>query len=367
MRAAVLHDVGAPLRVEDLALEAPRAGEVEVRIEAAGVCHSDYHYMTGDLRCPLPVVVGHEGAGVVEAVGAGVERVRPGDTVALLWRPRCGRCRYCLVGQPVLCELGRVQATTGGLPDDGTTRLRLDGREVHHLMGVSCFAERVVVSEKSVVPVPAGVPPRIAAIAGCAVITGVGAVLNVVGQCAGRALLILGAGGVGLSAVIGARLGGANPVVVVDVDGAKLELAQSLGATHVIDGGREDVVAAVLAAVPEGVDWAIEAVGRAETLQQSIACLRPGGTTVAVGLGRAGATFELPINELVQRQKRVVGSLYGSANPLADLPRLFDLYLAGRLPLDALVGPQYPLEEINEAYAALAGGAVGRAVVVPGR
>jgi len=156
VRAAVLHEPGAPLAVEELTLEPPRAGEVRVRIEAAGVCHSDLHYMTGDLRCPLPVVVGHEGAGVVEAVGAGVERVAPGDRVALLWRPRCGRCEFCVAGQPVLCELGKVQATTGGLPDDGTTRLRLDGREVHHLMGVSCFAEQVVVSEKSVVHVPDG-------------------------------------------------------------------------------------------------------------------------------------------------------------------------------------------------------------------
>lgn len=365
MKAAVLHEVGVPLRLEDLTLEGPRAGEVQVRIEAAGVCHSDYHYMTGDLRCPLPAVLGHEGAGVVEAVGHGVERVRPGDTVAMLWRPRCGKCEYCLTGQPVQCVLGRVQASTGGLPDDGTTRLSLDGREVHHLMGVSCFAEQVVVSEKSVVAVPDGVPLRVAAITGCAVITGVGAVLNVVGECAGRSLLVLGAGGVGLSAVMGARLAGADPIVVTDLDDAKLELAQRLGATHAVNAGREDVVEAVQAAVPDGVDWAIEAVGGAATLQQSIACLRPGGTTVAVGIARAGATFEIPINELVQRQKSVVGSLYGSANPLVDLPRLFRLYLAGRLPLDELVGADYPLESVNEAYAALVGGAVGRAVLVP--
>src|ERR687883_2108102 len=237
MRAAVLHEVGAPLALEELELEPPRAHEVEVRVEAAGVCHSDLHYMTGDLRCPLPVVVGHEGAGVVEAVGPGVESVRPGDRVAMLWRPRCGRCAYCVAGQPVLCELGRVQATTGGLPDDGTTRLRRDGEEVHHLMGVSCFAERAVVSEKSVVKISEGVPTEIAAITGCAVITGVGAVLNVVGDCAGRALLVLGAGGVGLSAVRGARLAGAEPIIVVDVEPARLELAQRLGATCVLEGG----------------------------------------------------------------------------------------------------------------------------------
>jgi Zn-dependent alcohol dehydrogenase len=365
MRAAVLHEVGAPLVVEDLVLEPPRAGEVQVRIEAAGVCHSDYHYMTGDLRCPLPVVVGHEGAGVVEDVGAGVESVRAGETVALLWRPRCGRCPYCLTGQPVLCRLGRVQATTGGLPDDGTTRLKLGDRQVHHLMGVSCFAERVVVSEKSVVRVPDGVPAHIAAITGCAVITGVGAVLNVLGNCAGRSLLVMGAGGVGLSAVMGARLAGADPIVVVDVDAAKLALAERLGATHTVDAASADPVEAVMAELPDGVDAAIEAVGRSATIQQAFACLRGGGTIVAVGLGRAGATVQLPINELVQRQKRVVGSLYGSANPLVDVPRLLSLYLAGRLPLDALVGEQYALDSVNEAYAALTGGAVGRSVLVP--
>jgi len=285
--------------------------------------------------------------------------------VALLWRPRCGRCRHCLAAQPVMCVLGRVQATTGGLPDDGTTRLRLNGREVHHLMGVSCFAERAVVSEKSVVKVPDSIPSSIAAITGCAVITGVGAVLNVVGECAGRALLVIGAGGVGLSAVMGARLAGAEPIIVADLDEAKLERARILGATTVVLAGRDDIVETVLDAVPGGVDWAIEAVGRAETLQQAVACLRPGGTAVALGIGRVGATFQVPINELVQQQKRVVGSLYGSANPPLDLPRLWRLYEAGRLPLDSLLGVEYPLASVNDAYDALNSGAVGRAVVRP--
>jgi Zn-dependent alcohol dehydrogenase len=333
-------------------------------VAAAGVCHSDYHYMRGDLVCRLPVVVGHEGAGWVEAVGAGVERVRPGDAVALLWRPRCGMCRFCIIGQPVLCERGRVQAETGGLPDDGTTRLRLDGQRVHHLMGVSCLAEQVVVSEKSVVRIPEGVPSAVAAITGCAVVTGVGAVLNVAGAVAGSSFLIIGAGGVGLSAVMGAQLAGATPIVVADIEPPRLERARQLGATHVIDVGRQDIVEATLDLVPGGVDWAIDAVGRPQTLQQSIACLRPGGTTIAVGLARVGETAHVPINDLVQRQKRLVGSLYGSTNPQLDLPRLFDLYLSGRLPLDELVGRRFPLAAVNEAYAALEHDAVGRSVVL---
>jgi Zn-dependent alcohol dehydrogenase len=360
----VLHDVGAPLRVQEVELEAPHAGEVLVRVDATGVCHSDYHYMRGDLVCRLPVVVGHEGAGRVEAVGAGVERVRPGDAVALLWRPRCGMCRFCIAGQPVLCERGRVQAESGGLPSDGTTRLRLDGQTVHHLMGVSCLAEQVVVSEMSVVRIPDQVPAAVAAIAGCAVITGVGAVLNVAGAVAGSSLLIIGAGGVGLSAVMGAKLAGAHPIVVADVEPSRLEHARQLGATDVIDAARDDVVEAVMSLAPGGVDWVLEAVGRPETLQQAIACLRPGGTAIAVGLARVGETAAVPINELVQRQKRLVGSLYGSANPHADLPRLFELYRSGRLPLDQLVGAQYPLAAVNDAYAALAHDAVGRSVVM---
>ena len=368
VRAAVLHEVGAPLRVEDLELEPPRAGEVQVRVDAAGVCHSDHHYMTGDLRCPLPVVVGHEGAGEVEAVGAGVETRPPRATAS-----RCSGGRAAAAaatawrGSRCCAGSGAVQAATGGLPDDGTTRLRLDGREVHHLMGVSCFAERVVVSEKSVVPVPDGVPPRIAAITGCAVITGVGAVSNVAGECAGQALLVLGAGGVGLSAVMGARLVGAEPIVVVDVDAGQAG-PRPLAGRHPRRPGR--------------------ARGRRRGRARRGARRRRLGDRGGRPRGDAAAGRRLPAagrhggrrrhrarrrdrsrsrsTSSCRRQKRVVGSLYGSANPLVDLPRLFRLYLAGRLPLDALVGAEYPLEAVNDAYAALLGGAVGRGVLVPG-
>ena len=360
MRAAVLRETGAPLAIEELSLLPPRPGDVQVRVEAAGVCHTDYHYMVGDMRCRLPVVLGHEGAGIVEAVGDGVDSVAPGDRVALMWRPRCGHCVYCITGQPVLCTGGRVQAESGGLIDDGTTRLRKGAEEIHHFLGVSCFAEQVVVSARSVAPVPADIPPHIAAITGCAVITGVGAVLNVVGACAGRSVLVFGAGGVGLSAVMGARLAGAEPIIAVDPVAERLAMARRLGATHVLPSG--DAVDQIC---PGGVDWAIEAVGRPETLRQAVSALRPGGTAVAIGLTRADATFEVPINEMVQRQKRIVGSLYGSANPLTDLPRIFALYRAGRLPLDELVGDRYPLDQVNTAYDALMHGALGRAVIQP--
>ena len=237
MRAAVLREIGAPLQLEDVELDEPRAGEVGVRIEAAGVCHSDLHYMLGDLKAKLPLVVGHEGAGIIEALGPGAgARLSVGDRVALLWRPRCGECEACVAGNPVLCRFGRVLATTNGLMD-GTTRLHQGGDRIHHLMGVSCFAERVVVSETSVLPLPDSVPLDIAAISACAVITGVGAVLNAVHGATGQPLAIFGTGGVGLAAVMGAALIGAHPVIAIDIDPAKLQVAQRVGATHLVDAG----------------------------------------------------------------------------------------------------------------------------------
>jgi Zn-dependent alcohol dehydrogenase len=365
MRAAVLREIGAPLRLEDVELDEPRAGEVLVRIEAAGVCHSDLHYMIGDLPAKLPIVVGHEGAGIVEAVGPGSRTtLSVGDRVALLWRPRCGECDACVAGNPVLCRFGRVLATTNGLMD-GTTRLHVGGERVHHLMGVSCFAERVVVSETSVLRVPDGVPLEIAAISACAVITGVGAVLNAVHGAAGRPLAVFGAGGVGLAAIMGATLIGAHPVIAIDLDPVKLELAHHVGATHVVDAREEGVVDRVLEISGDGVPWVIEAVGRPETMRQAVECLRPAGTLVAIGLSSAEATVPILINDLVQRQKRIVGSLYGSSNPRIDLPRIFALYLAGRLPLDELIGSRRPLAEVNEAYAELRTGGVGRTILVP--
>jgi Zn-dependent alcohol dehydrogenase len=366
IKAAVASAVGAPLVVEDLDLDEPGPAEVLVRITAAGVCHSDQHYLSGDLVCPLPVVPGHEGAGIVEAVGPGVTATKPGDSVCLMWRPRCGRCSYCLAGRPVLCPSGAVQGASGGLLD-GTSRLRRpDGRTVHHLLGVSCFAEYAVVSETAVVPIPDDVPPEVAAITGCAVITGVGAVLNAVGACAGEGLVVLGAGGVGLSAVLGAVLAGADPIVVVDVVPERLEAAAALGATHVIDARSGPVAEAVQDIRPGGVEWAVEAIGRPDTFAQGFDALRPGGTLVAVGLGRRDAGVSIPLNALVQREKRIVGSLYGSANPMLDVPRLLALHRAGRLPIDRLIGTRYPLEEVDRAFADLVGGGVGRGVVLPG-
>jgi Zn-dependent alcohol dehydrogenase len=371
MKAAVLSQPGQPLSVEDLSLQDPREGEIRVRVEAAGVCHTDLHYMNGDLVCPLPVVPGHEGAGIVEQVGAGVSRVRPGDRVILMWRPRCGYCEQCASGRPAQCVRGQIQRSTGGLLD-GTRRLRRaagpggTAENVSHLLGVACFAEECVVPEQAVIPVSADTPARIAALVGCAVITGLGTVLNVVGNAAGRSVLVIGAGGVGLSSVIGAALVGAEPIVVADIAPEKLALARRLGATHTVDvSGDTSLVEAVLEICPGGVEWALEAVGRTQGVEEAVQCVRPGGSVVAIGVGKVGATIQVPLNELVQKDKRIIGSLYGSANSVLDIPRLLRLYHAGRLPLDDLLGGSYPLAAVNDAYDALVSGATGRAVILP--
>jgi Zn-dependent alcohol dehydrogenase len=255
---------------------------------------------------------------------------------------------------------------------DGTSRLRQGDETLHHFLGVSCFAEYAVVSRRAVVALEDDIPAEIAAVAGCAVVTGVGAVLNVASQqrsIAGSPLLVLGAGGVGLSAVMGARLVGADPIVVVDLAREKLDLACRLGATAVVDAsevGPDELVEAVRNLTGGGVDVAIEAVGSPSTMAQGFAALRPGGALIAVGLTSAAASAAVPVNELVQQQKLLVGSLYGSANPSLDLPRVFRLYRAGRLPLEQLLGTTYPLEAVGKAYDELRSGAVGRSVVVPG-
>jgi len=363
MKAAVLHRPQTALVIEDVELAPLRPGDVLVRVLAAGVCHSDLHYMNGDLSAKLPAVLGHEGAGVVEAVGPGVARVQPGDRVITTWRPRCGDCEFCVSGRPALCELGRVQASSGGLID-GITRLRMRGQELYHLMGVSCFAEQCVVSERSLIRVDPEVAPEIAAITGCAVVTGVGAAFNHMKDSTGEAVVVIGAGGVGLSAIMGLNLIGAHPVIAVDTVDARLERARTVGATHVINPATVTDVGAEVARINgRAAKWVLDAVGAAGTLSQAVEMVGVGGTVVAVGLGKVGATFDVAINPLVQQEKRIIGSLYGSSNMPIEIPEILRLHKAGKLPLERLIGSRYELPQINEAYREMTQGAIGRAVI----
>jgi Zn-dependent alcohol dehydrogenase len=365
MRAAVLYEPGQQLRVEEVDLAPPRAGEVRVRVAAAGVCHSDYHYMRGDLRGSLPAVLGHEGAGVVEEVGPGVTSVRPGDHVVLMWRTSCGRCEFCSRGRPALCKEDGPVRTSGRMPD-GTSRLSRDGTEIRHFLGVSCFAEQTVCQERSLLPVPEDIPLPVAAVAGCAVMTGVGAVVNTARVEPGSTVLVVGAGGVGLCTVMGAVLAGAARIIAADLNPAQLELATAFGATDVVDASREDVAGAVRELTGGGVDYSFEVIGLPSTVTQAVGALRTGGTAVAIGLAPAsGAPAPIDVLDLVRQEKTLKGSIYGSTRPQTDFPRLFELYRRGRLPLDRLLTRQWPLREINEAYDALIAGSMGRSVVVP--
>jgi S-(hydroxymethyl)glutathione dehydrogenase/alcohol dehydrogenase len=364
IRAAVLHDQRTPLVVEEVLLEPPRAGEVEVRIAAAGVCHSDVHLADGHLgRDRWPAVLGHEGAGVVEAVGPGVDGVRPGARVGFCFVAPCGRCRACSAGRAHLCETSAARSLAGTLLD-GSSRLRLpDGGSLQHFLFVSCFAEFCVVPAACVVALPDELPLWQAALLGCSVVTGVGAVRNAARVARGESVCVVGCGGVGLQVVAGARLAGAAPIVAVDRDAAKLELARANGATHAVDASSEDPVAGVLAVADGGVDHAFEAVGGPETIRLAWDVLRPGATVVVVGITPRGVDVTLPALELLS-EKGVKGCFYGSADPRAQLPELARLVVAGRLDLARVITHLTDLEGIEEAFGRLRRGEGARTVAV---
>ena len=364
VRAAVLHEAGRPLAVERVELDAPRAGEVLVRVAAAGVCHTDLHLADGHLgEGRAPIVLGHEGAGVVEAVGAGVAGLAPGDRVAFCFVPSCLACRACRAGRFNLCETVLPHAWAGTLLD-GSSRLRLPGGAVlQHFNFVSCFAERCVVPAASAVPLPDGLPLWQAALVGCAVVTGVGAVANAARVRAGDTVCVIGCGGVGLQIVAAAALAGAARVVAVDREPGKLELARGRGATDGVDARAGGAVEAVLALVPGGVDHAFEAIGRADTIRQAWDVLRPGATAIVVGIAPVGTEVSLPALELLS-EKGLRGSYYGSAHPAAEIRRLAGLVAAGGLPLADVVTHVCDLDGIEAAFARLRAGEGARTVVI---
>jgi NDMA-dependent alcohol dehydrogenase len=363
-RGAVLFEPGTPLEVCDIEVAPPRAGEALVKMAAAGVCHTDLHVMQGKFSAPLPAVLGHEGAGVVADVGRGVTSLRPGDAVIPLWRLSCGRCEFCLMGRPALCTEGTRVRNTGTLLD-GTSRLSLDGTALKHYAGVSTFCEYSVVPEAALLKVTPRLPLDRAALLGCAVVTGMGAVNHAAKVKAGQSVAVFGVGGVGLNVVQGAALAGAKTVVAVDLHEAKLDLARRLGATHAVNASAGDPVEAVRALTGgRGVDHAFDAVGEPVTVRQAYDCLAKTGKLIVLGIAPAGTEVALPLSSLVFEERTVLGSFYGSGRPREDIPVLADLYLKGNLKLDELVTRRYPLEQINEAYEALARGEVARSVIV---
>ena len=363
MRAAVLREIDKPMTIEEVELADPGPGEVSVRIVASGVCHSDWNVITGATPNPLPVVLGHEGAGVVEAVGPGVEKVTEGDHVILSWLPSCGECFYCVRGRGVLCDVAMADMFEGTLPG-GSVALSQNGTSLHHYSYLSTFAERCVVPESCCVPIRKDASLQVAALVGCAVMTGFGAAVLRARVEPGSTAVVYGAGGVGLSAILGCKLAGARAIVAADPVAFKRQTALELGATHAVDPSSEDVTALARDLTDgRGADYAFDTAGAPGVIAQAYDAVRRGGMVVSVGIPAVGVTADLPGPSLPREEKVVTGSFYGSCRPHVDMPLVIDLYLEGRLDLDALVSRTYGLDEINEAFAAMNAGEVARGVI----
>ncbi|MAE80933.1 MAG: alcohol dehydrogenase [Chloroflexi bacterium] len=362
VKAAVLFESNKPMPIVELDQSEPKTGEVRVKMSAAGVCASDHHVMTGDNPTPMPIVLGHEGAGVVDTVGPGVTMVKQGDRCVLSFVPSCGHCRSCRTGIPNICDTNRE---TGTRQYDGTCRLYTsDGTEVHQFAKLGVFAESVVIPQQACYPMPNDVPMEVAALIGCSVTTGVGGVINQPNMRAGMTVAVIGAGGVGLNAIQGAALMNASRVIAVDIHDHKLEFAYKFGATDVINANDQDAVAAIQEMTGDGVDFAFDTFGHKLTTEQAYKATRKGGTTVIVGLAPDGMNAEIPLVELVRNQKTLVGSYYGSASPHETFRKLLSFYKQGRIDVGGMVTRRYKLDEINMAYEALERAEDGRGVII---
>ncbi len=361
-RAAVFWEHGRPLEVLDIDLEEPGPGEVLVRMAAVGICGTDLHMIKGEWTRPTPMVLGHEGAGVVETVGEGVERVGVGDSVVLSWAPSCGECADCQRGRPAAC-LPLQYAIGAGTLLDGQTGMSLNGETLYRGTATGALSERLVVSEQVALPLGEGVPLDEAALLGCAALTGVGAVLFAAQVAGGSSVLVVGAGGVGQFVVQGARIAGAREIVCVDPLEERLELAQRLGATRVVQP--DGLGALMKAELPDGVDYAFDAVGDPATTKTAFRWTRNGGLCVIVGLPAAGARLELDPTEFIRREKRLTGTIYGSEDPAVALPVLLGHVRSGALDLRSQLGPSFALDDVNAAIEASLAGVPGRVLVTP--
>jgi alcohol dehydrogenase len=371
IRAAVLNKMGAevpyeksrPLTIEDFDLDDPGRGEVMVKIGAAGLCHSDLSVIDGNRPRPTPMVLGHEAAGVVEKVGAGVDDLKVGDHVVMVFVPSCGHCPPCAEGRPALCEPGAAANGAGTLLS-GERRLHRNGQDVHHHLGCSAFAEYATVSRRSLVKIDKELPLDEAALFGCAVLTGVGAVINTAKISAGSSVAVIGLGGVGLSSLLGAIAVGARRVIAIDLSDDKLGLARQLGATDTFNASSPNAVDEIKAATGGGVEFAFEMAGSVRAMDLAYRITRRGGTTVTAGLPPPNHTFALPQVNLVAEERTVKGSYIGTCVPTRDLPRYIELYRRGKLPVDRLMSGRLKLDDINQGFDRLHEGKAVRQVVV---
>lgn len=372
MKAAVLYEQGLsapyetsrPLRIEEVTLDPPGPGEVLVEVAAAGLCHSDLSTIEGLRPRKVPTVMGHEAAGIVREVGEGVTRLKPGDHVVAVFVSSCGECRYCSDSRPNLCTSSWTARAEGTLKS-GARRLALGDEPLYHYTGLSTFAEYAVVAENSLVAIDKAVPLEVAALFGCAVVTGVGAVFNTGQVRPGQSAAVVGLGGVGLNMLLGLRACGAYPIVAVDLSPAKLELARELGADHAVLAGTDTTVQEVLDLTRGGVDFAFEAAGSIPAVQTAYSLLARGGTAISSGLPNPVKTAEYAHAPMVSDEKSVRGSYMGSSVPLRDIPRFLELYLSGRLPVDRLRSGDVGFDDINRGFDLLASGEVVRQTLRP--
>ena len=362
MKAAVLYSPNSRVVIEDIDIVPPKAGEVLVAISAAGICRSDLHFIKGEGIIPLPSVLGHEGAGIVEEVGTGVTRLSPGDHVILSFVPNCGRCYSCSTGNPNLCD---THGATPGTMFDGTTRLRKGTMDIYHQGKVACFAEKAVVPESGCIPVPKSVPLEHAALIGCSVTTGIGATLLNAQVQPDSTVAIIGCGGVGLNIIQGSSLIKSSTIIAVDIDDEKLAFSKHFGATHVVNALSEDPINQILRLTNgQGVDYAFESYGSSHTVEVACAVVRKRGTVVVVGIAPIGIPAKIDLASLVRQEKILKGCYYGSARCHIDMPKMINMYLAGNINIEGLITKRYKLEQINEAYKELdEGKIIGRGIL----
>ncbi len=365
VKAAILEELNKPLKIEVVELDNPKDNEVLVKMVATGVCHSDIHCIKGDLITPPPVVLGHEGAGIVEKVGSSVTTVQPGDRVILTVAPYCGKCPACLMGVPTSCENYPQTAMLMGSMPDGTKRLkRKNGEELSHFMAQSSFAEYAVVDESAAIKVRGDAPLDVVCLLGCGASTGIGAVINRAKVKAGSSVAVYGCGGVGLAVIMAAKLVGARQIIAVDMLAKKLKFASELGATDLVNTSKDDPVAKIAELSAGGVDYAFEAIGSTTAMTQAVHSVysRPGGMAVILGLAPIGATFSIEAWRFL-REVTITGCTVGSIRPQIDIPHYIDLFMSGRLPLDKLISAHYPLAQINKAIKDTIDGKIMRGVI----
>lgn len=352
-----------PVKIEEVELGPPRAGEVLVRVAGAGICHSDIAVVAGIRKLPMPIVLGHECAGIVEDVGEGTRTVKKGDRVVISYVPSCGRCTYCASGTPALCDLGRSANRQGSLLSGGT-RFRLRDKDIHHHLGVSAFSEYTIVSESAAIPVSKDLPIEKLALFGCAVLVGIGSVINSARMKPGSTAAVFGCGGVGLNVIQGANLAGAKQIIAVDVVESKLSTAKSLGATQTVNASTLEPIEEIRKLTAgTGVDYSFEVVGNTDVMAQAFRATRKGGETILVGVTSPEDQLTVPSSLLVDDERKIRGSYMGSAVPIRDIPILIDLYVSGRIRLDELVTRRLKLEDVNEGLEALAKSEVARQII----